>query len=637
MNQKVTGPNYFRLAPAPRKSRKPGRGFVAGLIVIFIAGFGWMLWSNGWIKLAVIAVQNAIQIPVDPTLTPVRSAGFDLALTATGAIPSSTATGTAAATTTLTSETLLSPPLAYYGTMVVSARIADHQRLQVYFPGQPRGYVLAGGEWDDLEPAVSPDGTRLAFRSNRDGQWDLYLINLENLSLTRLTDTVSIEAQPAWSSDGQWLCYEMYDGSDYEIWLAAIDNLEVYQLTDHPAADIRPVWDPARRQIYFLSNRLGDYDLYVARLDDPESRFDLLTGIPGVDERDPAVSPDGAHLAYVVSIQGLDTIYILDLETAGALPVRVGPGSQPAWSPAGDVVLAVLRMANTDQLMAYHVHGGAVPPLGYSVNHGSGITWYEGVLPVASLPTVEEMWLASDLFVPYVQPSADTSGRLSLIELPGVTAPHAKLSDEVDEAFLALRARVISEAGWDFLANLENAFVGINDPLAPGFAYNDWLYTGRAFSFDSMLTGSEWLEVIPEQIGMETYWRIFLRISSSQEMQGEPLQALPWDFNSRNNGQARTYDQGGGYKDEIPAGYYLDFTELAAAYGFERLPAMYNWRSFFPAARFNEFVAKEGLTWEAAMLKIYPAQAIMTPTPFMTPTKTPTRTPRPTATPWWLN
>jgi TolB protein len=80
----------------------------------------------------------------------------------------------------------------------------------------------------------------------------------------------------------------------------------------------------------------------------------------------------------------------------------------------------------------------------------------------------------------------------------------------------------------------------------------------------------------------------------------------------------------------------VDFTGLAEAYGFERQPALINWRSFYPGARFNEFAFTEGLDWRSAMLQLYPAEAIATPTAFSSPTPTPTNTRWPTPTPWWL-
>ena len=91
-------------------------------------------------------------------------------------------------------------------------------------------------------------------------------------------------------------------------------------------------------------------------------------------------------------------------------------------------------------------------------------------------------------------------GRFSLINLPGVSAPRPFLSDKVNEAFVKLRERLISEVGWDFLANLDYAFVGLNDPLPPGYAYNDWLFTGRAFAISEAIVRAGWVEIFREDI-----------------------------------------------------------------------------------------------------------------------------------------
>jgi TolB protein len=205
----------------------------------------------------------------------------------------------------------------------------------------------------------------------------------------------------------------------------------------------------------------------------------------------------------------------------------------------------------------------------------------------------------------------------------------------VDEAFVALRRRAAREVGWDFLSSLEHAFVGINDPLPPGYLWNDWLYTGRAFAFNSAVFDAGWVEVVREDFGGETYWRVFVRTSPQDGSLGEPLRQIPWDFQARFAGDPVAYDEGGALKTTIPSGYYVDFTALVEDYGFHRLPALSTWRTFYPAVRYNEFAMTDGLDWMTAMLEIYPASAIITPTAFRTPTPTPTRTVRPTPTPWW--
>ena len=216
-----------------------------------------------------------------------------------------------------------------------------------------------------------------------------------------------------------------------------------------------------------------------------------------------------------------------------------------------------------------------------------------------------------------------------------MTAPNASLSDAVDEAFNALRARVAADLGWDFLSTLDHAFVGINNPLPPGLSYDDWLFTGRAFAFSQAAVQAGWVEMVREDFGGQTYWRVYVRSAEQNGSQGEPLRTPSWDFQIRYEGAPQFYDQGGRIKENIPPGYYVDFTQLAADYGFERVPALPNWRTYYHGVRFNEFVYRDHRNWMEAMLELYPNSAIITPTPFQTPTPTPTRTPRPTPTSWW--
>jgi TolB protein len=230
-----------------------------------------------------------------------------------------------------------------------------------------------------------------------------------------------------------------------------------------------------------------------------------------------------------------------------------------------------------------------------------------------------------------VTPLADIpAGRQHLIPLADVQAPFPQLHDLVDEAFQALRDHVASRAGWDFMASLENAYVPLTVPLAPGMG-QDWLYTGRAFAFNPLLINAGWVAVIPEPYGGETYWRVYLRARYQDGSQGMPLHELPWDFNARYSGDPRLYDRGGNLAGEVPAGYWVDFTALAQAYSWERLPALTNWRSAYPAARFNEFVQSNGLDWRTAIQELYPPEALVTPTALIPPTLTATPTPRWTA------
>ena len=64
---------------------------------------------------------------------------------------------------------------------------------------------ITSGDWDDIDPALSPDGRQLAYASTQDGFWDLYLMVLETREVTRITQTHEFEASPTWSPDSQFL------------------------------------------------------------------------------------------------------------------------------------------------------------------------------------------------------------------------------------------------------------------------------------------------------------------------------------------------------------------------------------------------------------------------------------------------
>ncbi len=517
------------------------------------------------------------------------------------------------------------------GVLVFASRRDGHTHLWALVPGDPAAAQLTFGDWDDRDPSVSPDGGRVAFASRRDGSWDLYILEFATGGITRLTDTHGYAAHPTWSPDGLWVAYEGYEAGDFDIWIHPIGGGQPDIQLSHPGMDMSPAWDPVSgRRIAFVSDVDGLQDIHLANLDDPDERFVNLTRSTGPAYSDPTFSPDGSRLAYARRQDGLQTILVRDLAAPEQPALVLGAGEEAAWSPDGGVLLAVLVSPTQEQVIAYSMTQAEGLPAGLALSGNvSSLDWAPagGVsLPVGAT----EVPASEDAVTALPQGS-----RLNLVDLQGVSAPRATLVEGVALDFADLRLQVAAETGWDFLGTLDNAFVGMNDPLPPGFAYEDWLYTGRAFTFNPAATQAGWVEVVREDFGGETYWRVHVRAVRQDGSLGEPLRARPWNFEARYLGTPAVYDSGGAPKPEIPTGYYVDFTELAADAGFHRLPAMANWRTYYQGARFSEFAHTDGLTWQDAMLLVYPPEAIITPTPFRTPTTTPTLTRVPTATPWW--
>jgi TolB protein len=530
--------------------------------------------------------------------------------------------------------TALAPPAATRrttdGVLIFARRTAGRTHLWALVPGDPGAVQLTFGDWDDRDPAVSPEGGRVAFASHRDGGWDLYLLDLASGDTQRLTDAGGYAGHPTWSPDGQWIAYEGYQDGDFDIWIHPTGGNQADIRLGHPGMDISPAWDPVSgRRIAFVSDAAGAADIYLANLDDPDERFINLTGSRGAAYSDPSFSPDGGRLAYTRRVDGLKTILVHDLGNPTQPAQILGPGEEAEWSPDGGVILAILASPTQEQVIGYSMTQAEAIPAGLALTGNvSSLDWAEadGVAIAAPPDGGSEGPLAMDV---------GQGARLALVDLQGVTAPRPSLVQGVDLAFADLRLHAAAASGWDFLGALQNAFVGMNDPLPPGFANEDWLYTGRAFAFNAAAYQAGWVEVVRDDFGGETYWRAYVRASRQDGSLGEPLRARPWNFEARYLGTPEVYDSGGSPKADAPTGYYIDFTELAEDAGFHRLPAMANWRTFYPGARFNEFAHSDGLSWLEAMLLVYPPEAIITPTPFRTPTTTPTLTRVPTATPWW--
>jgi TolB protein len=587
--------------------------------------------------------------------------------------PSASPTSPPTETPTLQPATASPQPISTLtlnqGLIIMALDEGGNTHLFAYQPegsgaGQPLPLTrLTYGPWDDINPAISPDGQTVAFSSNRNGYWDLYLLNLASGGISRLTDTLTYEAAPSWSPDNKWLAYEAYLNDNLEIEIQSLEILtDTIRLTENPAADFSPAWSPKGRQIAFVSNRSGENEIWLADLDKAEEqRFQDISQDPGSAESHPVWSPDGEALSWVAEQDGLRQICLQDLpsgvdeNTAEIPPGRqdLGSGDWPVWSADGETILTLFLAPNRTYLTAYstHTQGLALPPIELP-GSVDGLSW--GNISLGS--ALQNIYQQAALVTPtplyengMVSQPTEIGERYRLSALSDVEAPNPYLHDAIDESFNALRARIAYQAGWDLLSSLENAFVPLTTPLEPGMG-NDWLYTGRAFAVNTLPINAGWMVVVRQDFGPETYWRIFIRTLYQDGSAGVPLHDQSWNFDGRYTGNTSIYEQGGMLQATIPPGYWIDFTARALSYGWIRQPALINWRASFPSARFNEFISPGGRDWTSAMLELYPPETMITPSPVIPPTRTPTATlrwyvsptptntptPRPTSTPYMI-
>ncbi|MBN1259529.1 MAG: hypothetical protein JXB35_02510, partial [Anaerolineae bacterium] len=88
------------------------------------------------------------------------------------------------------------------------------------------------------------------------------------------------------------------------------------------------------------------------------------------------------------------------------------------------------------------------------------------------------------------------------------------------------------------------------------------------------------------------------------------LRSRPWNLNARSQGGLAAV-QGGELKAQIPAGYYIDFTTIAADYGWERRNALSNWRNSWFDIEWWHFQKTEGMSWYECMLEMYEEEDVI--------------------------
>lgn len=220
----------------------------------------------------------------------------------------------------------------------------------------------------DGSPSWSPDGSRIVFYSEREGNAEIYVMDADGGNQKRLTSTPSDEGYPMWSPDGGTITFDSDRDGNFEIYAMNTDGSGVRRLTNHPARDVSASWSPNGKQIAFMSDRDGGFDVYVMNVDGSNTTRRTTTGTAWF----PVWSPDGSRLAFHV---GRD-IHVVAREGSALTRLTTDPanGMYPTWSPDGSKIgfmswrngrteLFVMNADGSDQrLLSSMESGDAIDP-----------------------------------------------------------------------------------------------------------------------------------------------------------------------------------------------------------------------------------------------------------------------------------
>jgi hypothetical protein len=127
----------------------------------------------------------------------------------------------------------------------------------VSFEFKAEGVNLSNNDFCEHSPVWSPDGAQLAFVSDRDGDWEIYVMTADGGGLRRITHSPGIDRAPAWSPKGNQIAYESNRNGDFDIYLIDSDGTDESALVKRSGNDLEPRWSPDGARIACISNQHG--------------------------------------------------------------------------------------------------------------------------------------------------------------------------------------------------------------------------------------------------------------------------------------------------------------------------------------------------------------------------------------------
>ncbi len=202
------------------------------------------------------------------------------------------------------------PSVSKDGKQIVFASTQHRNTSDIYIKNVESRVVtqLTNDPANDVMPRISPDGTRIAFASNRAGNWDIYVMPITGGKAIQVTSSAADDLHPSWSPDGAQVvfCRLGEVSGQWELWITDVGNSGVAKFIGN---GLFPEWCPAAgtgaggadRIAFQKSRERGDRAFGIWTVDYKDGQAGNLTEVtssPIAACINPAWSPDGQWLAY---------------------------------------------------------------------------------------------------------------------------------------------------------------------------------------------------------------------------------------------------------------------------------------------------------------------------------------------------
>jgi TolB protein len=188
---------------------------------------------------------------------------------------------------------------------------------------------LTHSPWHEFDPSWSPDGAQIAFRSERSGEPEIWVMNADGRDRRRVAEGLS----PAWSPDGSLIAFSGRAGLS----LVRPDGRGL-RVLPHTEGGEYPSWSPDGKRIAFNSNLTGDHVMYIAQADGSK-----VVDLSRVGEGwQVAWSPDGRSILFTSHRDHPDNytdVYAMRPDGSAIRRLTHNRAYTPAWSPDGNHIV----------------------------------------------------------------------------------------------------------------------------------------------------------------------------------------------------------------------------------------------------------------------------------------------------------
>jgi Tol biopolymer transport system component len=217
---------------------------------------------------------------------------------------------------------------------------------------------LTDSQGDDLYPEVSPDGKKIAYTADIGGVWQIMIMDWDGSGKRQLTNNSYRSAYPSWSHDMKYIFFEAYLDGDWEIFRINTDGSGQKRLTHNSGGhDWHPSAHPFDSKVIFESGMPGHDDIYIMNSDGSAvsrvfSRHER--------RRTPDMSPDSTRLTYTRYFGNNSEVYYADIRDQDEIRITTNGDwdGHPMFSPDGKLIVYEQRSGGKEDIIIYDIQTG---------------------------------------------------------------------------------------------------------------------------------------------------------------------------------------------------------------------------------------------------------------------------------------